>query len=304
MTIHYRQSLLTGLCLAFLVVLFSSLPNRGLVYPQLINSGHAFVFFCANLFLLRLLLGSFGSLKHITLISLFSISFGLFIEFVQPYFGRDKSSLDFSYDILGVLFSALFFSQKGRYKTKTRLFLLIIFISLSSLIPFLKLSLWWKVNQSPVLLNFERFWEDQIFSLDKDVSLQKVKASKYFNTKGHAGKLVINSKEIYAGFSLNHAKSDWRNYSSLSWDIVLLYDQPISINLRIHDSIHNQEYNDRFNKKLTVLPGYNTFKVAISDIEAAPESRKMKMNKISNIKFFLKQAKANTTLYIDNIQLQ
>lgn len=156
---------------------FGSLPNRGLVYPELINSGHAFVFFCANLFLLRLLLGSFGSLKQITLISLFSISVGLFIEFVQPYFGRDRNIMDFAYDILGVVFSVLFFIQKGASSTRINIFVLSIFICLSGYIPLSKVYLWWTINQSPVLLNFERPWEDQVFSLDKSVKLQKISAS-------------------------------------------------------------------------------------------------------------------------------
>tara|TARA_R110001592_G_scaffold113322_1_gene312361 strand:- start:6707 stop:7621 length:915 start_codon:yes stop_codon:yes gene_type:complete len=304
MTLHYRQSLTTGLCLAFFVALFNSLPTRGLVYPQLINSGHAFVFFSANLFLLRLLLGSFGSFKQISFISTFSISVGLFIELVQPYFGRDKSILDFSYDILGVVFSALFFSQLAATSTKIKVFLLSTFICLSCLIPSLKLSLWWKINQSPVLLNFERSWEDQIYSLDKDVSLQKIPASKFFNAKGYAGKIIINSTDTYAGFSLNHAKNNWSDYSTLSWEMVSFNDYPISLILRVHDSIHNQEYNDRFNDKFTIVPGFNSFEVALRKIKTAPESREMTMENISNIKFFLKHAESNTILYIDNIQLQ
>lgn len=86
--------------------------------------------------------------------------------------------------------------------------------------------------------------------------------------------------------------------------MVSLYDQPVSVNLRIHDSVHNQEYRDRFNEKFTVVPGFNYFEIAIGDIKAAPESREMKMERISHIKFFLNKAQSNTTLYIDNIQLQ
>ena len=304
MTLHFRQSLLTGLCLAFFLVLFSSLPNRGLVFPQLINSGHAFVFFCANLFLLRLLLGLFGTFKQISFISIFSITVGLAIELVQPYFGRDKSILDFSYDVLGVTFSALFFAQKSASATKIKVLLLSMFVGISSFIPLYKMELWWKVNQSPALLNFERSWEDQVYSLDKDVSLQKIKASKLFNAEGHAGKLIINSAEMYAGLSLNHAKHDWSEYSTLSWEMVSLYDRPISLTLRVHDLIHNYEFSDRFNETFTVVPGLNSFKVDLNRIKTAPVSREMRMDQIRNIKFFLIQPEMNTILYIDNIQLQ
>ena len=304
MRLNLRQSLLAGLCLSFFIVLFSSLPNRGLVFPQMINSGHAFVFFCANLFLLRLFLGSFGTFRQISFISIFSITIGLLIELIQPNFGRDNSVLDFSYDVLGVTFSALFFAQKSPAAIKIKVLLLCIFLGISSLIPLYKLELWWKVNQSPALLNFERPWEDQIYSLDKDVSLQKIKASKLFKAEGHAGKLIINSVETYAGFSLNHAKSDWSEYSTLNWEIVSLYDSPISMTLRVHDSIHNDEFSDRFNETFTIDPGFNSFEVDLTKIKAAPISRELKMEHISNVKFFLIRPEMNTILYIDNIQLQ
>lgn len=212
--------------------------------------------------------------------------------------------MDFSYDIIGVVFSVLFFIQKGTSSTKITFFVLSMFICLSGYIPLSKVHLWWTINQSPVLLNFERPWEDQIFSLDKNVKLQKISATKLFNTKGHAGKLTIHTADTYAGFSLNHAKSDWSQYSTLSWEMVSLFDEPVLLNLRIHDSVHNQEYSDRFNDQITVVPGFNSFEIALSDIKAAPESREMMMEDISYIKFFLNQTQRNTTLYIDNIQLQ
>lgn len=304
MTLHFRRSLFPGFFLAFLVILFSSLPNRGLVFPQMINSGHAFVFFCANLFLLRLLLGSFGTFRQITFISILAITIGLVIELVQPYFGRDKSILDFSYDVLGVTFSALFFTQKSASATTIKVLLLSLFVGISSFFPLYKMELWWKVTQSPALLNFERPWEDQIYSLDKDVSLQKIKASKLFKAEGHAGKLIINSTEVYAGLNLNHAKNDWSEYSTLSWEMVSLYDQPISITLRVHDSVHNYEFSDRYNETFTVVPGFNSFAVDLNKIKTAPLSREMKMEHITNIKFFLIQPQMKTILYIDNIQLQ
>ena len=102
MTLHFRKSFLTGFCLASLLLVINSLPNDGLVFPQLINSGHAFVFFCANLFLLTLFLGESKTFKNILFISLFSIFIGFLIECIQPYVGRDRSILDFYYDCIGI----------------------------------------------------------------------------------------------------------------------------------------------------------------------------------------------------------
>lgn len=303
MTLHYRKSLLSGFCLAGLLIIFNSLPNDGLVYPQIINSGHALVFYCANLFLLNLLLGSNANYKKILTISIFSIVIGLLIECIQPYIGRDRSLLDFYYDIIGVLFSAVIYLKIHSTPTRHTAYLFIIFICLVSAFPAFRSYLWWQHNHTSTLVNFERRWEEGIYSIDKGVTLEKVPASDVFKETGYAGKLDFSISDTYLGFSLNYPRSDWRAFNKLSWEVASHHQQAVYMSLRIHDLKHNQEYSDRFNYRFKVRPGYNLFEVSFIDIKKAPKSRSMEMDSIQSVKFFLSKPDKATTLYLDNIQL-
>lgn len=304
MTLNYRLSFVTGIVLTSLLVIINALPNHGLVYPQLINSGHAFVFFCANLFLLKLLLGHAQAPKKILFISLFSILIGLLIEYIQPYFGRNRSILDFYYDIIGVLFSAIFYIRINTNRRKSASFLLILFFCLSIALPVFRMYLWWQINHSPTLLNFDRDWEKYIYSFDSGVKFEKISASHLLKTTGQAGKFEFDISDTYIGVSLDYPKADWRAYRKLSWKVFSEHQQAFYMSLRIHDSKHNQEYSDRFNYRFKVSPGYNMFEVSFNDIQTSPTSRSMEMDKIQSVKFFLTKPDRVTSLYLDNIELK
>lgn len=304
MALYYRQSFLTGLSLFCLVISFNSLPEHGIVFPELINSGHAFVFFSANLFLLKLLFGSSANSKQIALVSMISLTVGILIEIVQPYFGRNRSAIDLYYDVVGICFSSIFYLRKNSSPKKTLYSTLIFFVCLASAIPAFRLWLWWQINQSPTLLNFERNWESYSYSIDREVSLERIATQNELGTINHIGKLRFDIANGYPGFSVNYPKTDWNEYKTLSWEISSKHDHVINVNLRVHDRNHNQEYSDRFNYRFDVKPGLNQFEVPLSAIKAEPESRLMDMEKIQSVKFFLSKPQEITTLYLDNIKLQ
>lgn len=303
MNLYFRQSLLTGFCLTSLLLVINYLPNDGLVFPQLINSGHAFVFFCANLFLLKLLLGTTNTYSKVLFISLFSILIGFLIECVQPYIGRDRSVLDFYYDCIGVLFSAIFFIRTTTKPRKAASFLLILLSCLALAFPAFRLYLWWQINHSPILLNFERNWEDISLSGSEGVTIEKTRAIKSFKSDSNVGKIYFGMSGTYPGFGLDYPRNDWSCFTELSWEVVSSNDHPIDINLRIHDAGHNQEYNDRFNFKFTVMPGFNVFTLALTDIKNGPTLRQIDMKNISNLKFFIAKPSEAISLYFDKLEL-
>jgi hypothetical protein len=303
MKLYYSQSFVSGLFLAFLIVIINALPNDGLVFPQLINSGHSFVFFFANLFLLKLILGVSDSFRKILFICLFSIFVGFLIECIQPYVGRNRSALDFYYDVVGVLFSAIFFFRINTSPKKPTTILLILFFSLATAFPVFKMYVWWQINHTPTLLNFEREWEYISLSRAEGVSIEKTPSVFPFNSRGNTGKVSYGMSGIYPGFGLEYPRSDWTDFSELTWEIASSNDHPIDLNLRIHDSEHNQEFKDRFNHKFTVMPGLNAFKLELNQIKNGPEFRQLDMTKITNMKFFIIKPNTEITLYFDNMEL-
>lgn len=298
MHIYVKNSFLTGLLLAVSVSVVSFLPNHGIVLPEVINSCHALVFFLANLFLLKLLLGIHHTPKHIIVISVFSVSIGILIELIQPYLGRDRSLVDVVYDVIGVGFSILFFSVNIHSKRT----LMVSFFLIVSAFPLFKYWLWWQVNHSSDILTFERIWEPLTYASDKDVHLEIVQFDDALSNR--IGKLTLGSQPTYPGLNLDHPKLNWSRFSTLHWELKSLNDTSFMMNLRIHDIDHNNEYADRFNYRFEVKPGLNKYRLKLSDIKHGPKARELDLSKIRNLKFFITRPDKTTTVYIDNVKLR
>ncbi|MFT6905855.1 MAG: hypothetical protein ACJAS1_002518 [Oleiphilaceae bacterium] len=163
--------------------------------------------------------------------------------------------------------------------------------------------LWWQINHTPTLLNFEHNWEYISFIRGKDVKFEKTSSEVPFNNRGNTGKVSFGMSGPYPGFSLDYPRSDWTDFSELTWEIASSNDHPIDLNLRIHDAKHNQEYKDRFNHKFIAMPGLNTFKLELNQIKNGPEFRQLDMTKITNMKFFTIKPNTEISLYFDNIEL-
>jgi hypothetical protein len=57
----------------------------------------------------------------------------------------------------------------------------------------------------------------------------------------------------------------------------------LPLHLRINDQGHNNQYRDRYNRRLTLQPGYNYFSLPMSDIAGAPKGRTMDLSEISDV---------------------
>jgi hypothetical protein len=85
------------------------------------------------------------------------------------------------------------------------------------------------------------------------------------------------------------------------------YDGDLLLNIKITDEDHdskNQQYNNRFNHQLNILPGWNNVALPLTDIARGPKNRKMSLDKISRIGFFMTNLKDDKTLYIESLKLE
>lgn len=76
---------------------------------------------------------------------------------------------------------------------------------------------------------------------------------------------------------------------------------------RISDIDHHLKkeeiYEDRFNQRFKVNPGWNNFSISIYNILTAPTGRDMDLSKIKQVGFFATQVKEKSFVYIDNVKL-
>ena len=77
--------------------------------------------------------------------------------------------------------------------------------------------------------------------------------------------------------------------------------------LRINDMEHDlgdNNYNDRFNTRLTLAPGPNRFELGLDRIRSAPKGRSMNMQAIRRLILFTVALPEPKTLYLREIRLE
>lgn len=111
----------------------------------------------------------------------------------------------------------------------------------------------------------------------------------------------------YSGATLHNFPGDWQGYGQLVISLDNPQDQPVHITLRINDIQHDQgdnDYSDRFNTRLTLSPGPNTFQLDLDRIRNAPATRTMNMREVRRLKLFTTGLPAPKTVYLRDLRLK
>lgn len=305
---------LSGLIVVLaIIVLSEQLEPTRLVFRHSTDSLHTPVFLVSTYILMRAIKLALPAKRDsaglvIGLASLLAFLCGLGIELIQPFFGREASFLDVWYDLLGICAAALIYAARV---TKTSRYKRIVLISLALLLASIALIrpayyLWVEKQQEqvfPVLFDFETNWQRELLSAPTGARYSFVERSeKWAEASGSVLKLEMESGD-YPGIRFSHFNANWSAYSSLQLTLFSKSASAFDLALRIHDSRHNQQYEDRYHKNITVPPGATTITIALDDILRAPKGREMNMQEIQGIVVFTRKPKALTTLYMDNIRL-
>jgi VanZ family protein len=154
----------------------------------------------------------------------------------------------------------------------------------------------------PILADFEsnrelsRWSGNAKFKLSTDYVINEKKSLKInFTTKK------------YSGIFLKYFPEDWADFDVLKFWIYNLEKDSLYITCRIHDELHEnsrQKYDDRFNKKLIIVPGWNELILDLKEIKEAPTTRNMDMHKIENFGIFTVGLHKQKSIYLDYVHLE
>ena len=303
------------LLLAFLVLFFHFLPDQGLVFPSLKDAAHSIVFAVATYLLLLVFVPAYQlyfndpqSVFYRTAgICLFAFFIGIVIEIAQPYVGRDRSLIDVIYDLLGCSAAGIFHSRKY-IESLRRKRLSVVFASslilLGLVYPMYNISIIVQRNLSaPLLLSFDQKWESAIVRQNAATELKISDAPTAWPNKTKVARVKFGVGYQYPGISFHNIYGQWAEFSSVSFEVFSEQQDEATLILRIHDTLHQNQYDDRFNLNLRVLPGLNNFAISLDDVKLAPKSREMQLDKIVSMILFMAGPEKPISLYIDNIEL-
>jgi len=295
------------LSLLFLVLVSYFLPEKGLFFPSFKDSFHTLVFALGTYLLLIVLLPTRPSVPKVIGICFFSFSVGIFIEFIQPYIGRNRSMVDVYNDFAGCSAAGFLYGYRLCHSVVVKRVVIIagcVCLLSGMVFPISNLYLLHQRNSAqPVLINFDRDWEVNLVALNAVTELRVIEAPNDWGNNTNVAEVTFGAGGSYPGLVVPYIYNDWTGYANFSFEVFSAQSEAVSLKIRIHDGLHQNQFDDRFNLTLNVQPGLNRFELSLEDVRFAPKLRELQLDDIESVAFFMVKPEYPTVLFFDNLVL-
>lgn len=304
---HLRRAVFWLLCLILLVMapffFIGGLDWTASPFERALwNSGHGFFFFCFALTVL--LTDRWQGRQAWLMISLMVAVVGLGIEVVQSRVGRIFDWHDVLLNLIGA-WLALVFWPSARWRPAPLWGVMVILVALLAGREALHLSRlgveeWRLQTQQPLVFDQSRpenlrYWQGNIGWTDEQ--------------EGHYAqplRLDLTHRRLYSGVSISRLPRDWRDYEQLQFRLYNPHPDDWPMTLRINDRAHDrgqQRFNDRYNVRLPLAPGWNEFTLALEEVKQAPANREMDLGHIQRLGLFATGLESPRYVLLDDLRL-
>jgi VanZ family protein len=279
------------LILTTTILLGAKLPGDSRLIHALQDSGHFLIFTLLTLAALwpyRKL-----SNRPVWLIMSLLLLFGILIEAVQSLIGREPSLYDLFMDLLGIAAGGVLYAGIMR-RTFTPGISMVISLLLT--LAAFSAPLHWltvyqvRAAQFPRLIDLDNSFSRELIEGSLGGVVQHIEVPEDWlmppDVDVASCAYVSLLEGRWPGLLMREPEADWHGYEKL--ELGIYSDQPIALplRLRVHDQSHNNQYHDRYNRRLTLQPGYNHFSLPLSEIVNAPKGRTMDLSEISSVVIF------------------
>lgn len=307
------------ICILLVAVVFAPVPG-GLVWlSRLHDFAHGPIFGCVAVLALiafrrKVSFATLPAAAQYAIALAAAVGLGFLTELAQIPVGRDASWLDARNDVLGALaFLALFTlfdpqirEQASVWKKAAALMLGAASLGYIAQPLILVAGQYYERHKAfPVIADFtgesdpDFIWRTRVLlkSTPLPAALSASQAER-------AGRVRFLPQE-YAGVNFHEPWPDWRNFSTLAIEAANPTEQTLALVVRVHDVHHNNEFEDRFNKRVT-LPA-NTrevFRFPLADIKQAPQGRLMDLQRIAGVVVFRAEVSSADEMYLVKVWLE
>jgi VanZ family protein len=293
--------------LALLVVLLLiPMPPAGKVINSVGDMLHVPLFACLSFVLFRLVHQRFprATAGAAAMTWVLSVAVAALTELMQVMTGRTASGHDLFADVCGVTTGVLAAAAVASATRRWRI-LLIAVAACAMGIAIVRparvlMDIVRQRTEMPVLGSFERAGETSRW-VAKESRLER--ASVHASAGTWCLKVDLQPG-TYPGASLPLVPPDWSAYDELVTDIWLEGPEPLRIIVKVTDRAHNNEHDDRFQRAFLLVPGANTIRVPLVDIETAPRHRLLDLQRVATLSYFATRLPSPRNLYLDNIHLR
>ena len=301
------------------MVVFTSLPKSTEFMLVLHKTGHPLVFGVTALLVLRLLMKFSGIASRplwIAYLSAFAITvlLGAMTEIAQLFTHRNARVADVVSDAIGaVACLAGHAAIRGRRQpaiargARIALWSIAVTAALVAMAPLMWCIAAYAVRAAnfPVILhNTSRLDLYFVSKESGNISAVPMPAQWLQRNDSPAIRVAIDQGQ-YPGLHVTEPYPQWNTYRTLAIDITHPGDAKLTIVVRVHDRKHNDEYNDRFNREITIAAKTRTvFRVPLNDIQRGPKRRMLDMDAIADLNIFALGPVPNGEFLISRIWLE
>ncbi|HVP07320.1 MAG TPA: VanZ family protein [Candidatus Acidoferrum sp.] len=314
-------ALIAAALLSTLVVSHVPSPSDDRLWGEIFNAGHAPLFGVVSVIFLLLSINLLhrrlnSRIKHYLLVAGVCLFLGVATEIIQGFIGRDADVVDTLRDVAGfsaflgivATFDPWLTSPQLRNSEIRKTYirsvgLLLLFVAATPIL--ISASAYYQRDREfPVLCSFE-LPKEQYFQETHSLQMEITDPPAAWTIMaGHKVAKLTFEPADYPGVTFSEPYPDWTGYSRLSFGIFSPQNHPVDLYIRINDSHHNFELNDRFNSRLDVNPGANSFSIPLDSVRLAPVGRQMDMKKIAQIILFAASPADTFSVYLGPLLLQ
>lgn len=310
-SVFTRGSLFRNIVLfVLLCLLFLPLPANNLWWREFFNSGHTALFALLSFVIYRQIKSTayFSNTVAVYPFVLFvGLLLGALAELLQNFVQREASLNDLYGDFFGLsagLCLIAAYELKASRDRKTSVISLVAIsgsLLLIGISPLIQLS-WLYVerkNAFPVVMDFDANWASCFARFNNVDLLARTSLSRHKSVYP-----VQFNRGKYPGISVIEPEPDWSAYHSLRVNIFSGNKADVVLTLRVHDATHNQQFSDRYNKKLLIRSGMNEINIPLSRVAITPSGRDLDLQNVAGIILFMTKLEESVWLEVGNIYLE
>jgi VanZ family protein len=293
---------LTLIAILLVAVVFAPVPGDTRWIRTLHNSAHAPIFGCVSLLVLLVCrshprLQALSWIGHYALALAAAFALGVLTELLQIPAGRDASFEDALHDMIGALaFLGSFAVFDARIRSMPQNIpirfaaAVVGIVSLGvAVAPVARAALKYQQREErfPVLADFSLRY-DRYFILQQSAEFSPATMPEpWARTQDESAMRVRLLNGPYPGMHFIELWPDWSGYSTLLVDLTNPTPINLQLVLRVHDSDHNNQPEDRFGKRFELPAGTReVLRIRLQDIAAGPKTRQLDLHRIAGLIIF------------------
>jgi hypothetical protein len=107
-----------------------------------------------------------------------------------------------------------------------------------------------------------------------------------------------------SGLALDEPYPDWRGFTRVVIPVGAQADAPREMMVRIYDRWHDGEFEDRFNRMISIHPGIQEVAIDLKDIAGSPATRGLDLSQIRSLEMYAYDLTQPARIRVGRIRLE